>query len=159
QAPSAVPADEVTITDSFDNQDFADLIDSNLVWGNGIVRLRETISASQTTINDSGYEPRYSEPAATTYEAIVDGQGRLWHAQLTALPVYDPNTTITTTYDHASLDHEIYDLDIFSSGGKEYALIVSGGVYVYNLTDDTYTSVNVPGLDVFAYNTRQIVRD
>jgi len=158
-APSSVAADEIEVSETFDTQDNADSVDSTLVWGNGYIRLRESLTANNTLINNTNYEDRYTTVSASTYPTRRYTDGRIWHAQRQSLSVYNPTGGVTTTYELDSLPGNVGDFEIFTSGGDTYAIVVSNGLSIYNLTDDTFAVVNITGLNPITYGPRQILMD
>ncbi len=46
-------------TESFDNHDDHDIVSSDLIWGNGVLRLKEAMNPSRTTVLTGGFAPQY----------------------------------------------------------------------------------------------------
>lgn len=149
---------EFEYVDSFDSHIFQDISNTDLVWGNGQLRLREDIPSSRTLITDDNYLPKYSL-SRNRYKLIKDlvNPELLWFTTNQRVSSYNKQTQAITHLDPFALfgvanfggikdlqvsiyegdeilwiseDHAIYALNLNSNLGVRYPINTAPGSFV-----------------------------
>ncbi len=139
-----VPGD-YTFTESFDDTGHQDIPNSsNIVWGNGKLRLKEEFNPVRTAINTTEPCDKYGECRGNygIWQDPVDSNV-IWYNQFGKIYTYNTQTNTNTQFDYVT-DYslsQLGDLKGFSIGvyqGKKYLFM--SDIYrldVINLTDHT----------------------
>jgi len=157
EEPDDAAVSEVhTFSDTFTSHANQEVTESDLIWGNGKLRLKEDITTSREAIDTSGYLTRY-ETNYTTFSVIKDAQDPtiLWYVKKNKVFRYD--TVAETTSELLRSDFGLggsYDTigsvvsTVWDDGGVDKNLLWVGdayNVYVFNLTDDQAVQISALG--------------
>ncbi len=140
---------QFTYTESFDDTSKQDIPNSsNMVWGNGKLRLKEDITTSRTLINNANICGRY-EDCSGLWQIWQDpvNTNILWYYQGGKIYTYNTQTQTNTLFDYetdygiSALTQPLHGFALGVYGGKEYLWF--SDIYslsIVNLTD--HTSIN-----------------
>lgn len=153
---------EFSYEDSFDTHLFQDISNTNLIWGNGQLRLKENISVSRELISNDNYLPRYS-PSRNRFRIVQDlvNPNLIWFSTDQRVSSYNTQTNAITTLDTNALFGVaqfggIKDVQVSMYEGDQILWISEdGAMYVLNL--NTMEGVRRP-INYFA-NIGQFVPD
>lgn len=142
----------VTKTEEFINHTNHSLSESNLIWGNGRLRLKEDVTTSRTLLDSNNYPSRY-DPTYGKYMLKKDplNSNRLWYVRSHEIVSRNLTTNVFTVLDPTS-----YGLPAFGPGiewmelgvyqGKVYLWVSDGySLYIINTTDNVgvnYSNIN-----------------
>jgi len=153
---------EFTFEENFEstaNQDIPS--SSNIIWGNGKLRLKEDITVSRQLLNNTNICPRYGD-CRGLWEVWQDPQdsNMLWYYLGGQIYQYNKTTEVSTLFNYPALfgvNAMSSDLNGFALGvyeGKKYLWMSDiYRLYVFNLTDGvgfqnfTYTDIGAIRLD------------
>jgi hypothetical protein len=85
------------------NEDFQTSIrnlsaNTTAIWGNGIVRLRDTMTILETPVDTSGFAGRYESYLGSAYRISEGTNGLIWYVKENEFASYNRNTDVTTIY-------------------------------------------------------------
>lgn len=141
-----VPVDPqiVVQTETFNDHTNHALSESNLIWGNGRLRLRESITTSRTSIDTTNYPTKYINTAYNRYLVTKDpaDNNRIWYSRTGEIVSYNIQTNQSTLLNPASwgltnLSSPIQMIRPAVYNGKSYLWVSDYyRLQVYNLTDN-----------------------
>lgn len=149
-------------TEDFNDHTNHVLSESNLIWGNGRLRLRETISTVRTSIDTTNYPTKYQNTGYNKYLVEKDptNSNRIWYTRTSQVVSYDISTGQSTVLDPVSwgltnLDGPMQTIELSVLNGKTY--LWTSDLYrlqVYNLTDNVAVEISYYQLGSIVPDTR-----
>ncbi|MBP9700250.1 carboxypeptidase regulatory-like domain-containing protein [Candidatus Woesebacteria bacterium] len=136
---------EFTFSEAFDDYDNMDIPgSSNVIWGNGKLRLKETISTSLSVIHSADKCSRYADDCRGDWGVKPDPADAnvVWYMQGGKFFTYNTQTAVNTQFDYptqysiSALSGQINGWEIGIHNGKKY--FVAGDDYsmvIINITD------------------------
>ncbi len=152
-SPVNVDPELITETEDFEDHTNHVLSESNLIWGNGKLRLRETITTTRTSIDTTNYPTKYVNTAYNMYLIKSDpgNANRIWYSRTGEIVSYNISTDQVTplnptSWGLANLGAPIRSIEAVQLNGKTYLWVADGGkIQIYNLTDNTAIQINTGG--------------
>lgn len=146
-APISVTPEDTFMQETFDDDARNSVNDTTAIWGNGIIRLRETMGFSKQALNTTNFGAQYGNFFASLYR-VRRGTGNLiWYAKRTTITSFNTATNTSTEYDLSGNGiSEIYDIAQIESGGKILAAVASDtGLLLFNVSDNIRTFYDIAG--------------
>lgn len=128
--------------EQFESDEYQDVPNTTLVWGNGRLRLRENITIERTPIDTENFRTRY----ATDYNdySVVPGvtPNTLWYSKQDTVARYNITTDEITYLDHndygVSNFGTVNAIKEFTYEGDNYLVVTSDNdIFLLNITDTT----------------------
>jgi len=141
-----VDADPQIITETEDFVDHSNhvLSESNLIWGNGKLRLRETISTVRTSIDTTNYPSKYENTYYNRYDVKADpaNENLVWYARTGEVVSYNIsnnqiNVLDPTDWGLSEIGTPIQVVRPAEYNGKSYLWVADFyTLQIYNFTDN-----------------------
>lgn len=142
-APAATDPEEVTFVEDFTTRIRNALAYTNAIWGNGIVRLRDTISIVETALDTNNFGGRYESLLTRSTYRIAEGtQGLLWYVKENEFVSYNKNTGISTVFPSSQFGlNEFNDIAQVENVNGDILVWVTSrhGLLLVNVTNNTHT--------------------
>ncbi len=148
-SPSGASPEIVSFNEDFSTQARNALAYTDAVWGNGIVRLRDTVTFDKVPLDTTGFAPRYDDLTSYSSYRMSEGTDDLvWYVKQDEFASYNRTSGVTTSYPGSTYGlSEFNDIAQVKAGNGDVLVWVSSrlGLLLLNVTTNThtlYTTVN-----------------
>lgn len=158
--PVSVEPQLITETEDFNDHSNHVLSESNLIWGNGKLRLREDITTTRTSIDLTNYPSKYENTAYNRYVITKEAgnSDRIWYSRTGEIASYTISTNQVNVLNPgawglSNLGAPIQTVKTAILAGKTYLWVADlYRIQVYNLTDNE-------AVEIINYNTGTLLPD
>ncbi len=148
-SPSGASPEIVSFNEDFTTQARNALAYTDAVWGNGIVRLRDTVTFNKVPLDTTGFAPRYDDLTSYSSYRMSEGTDDLvWYVKQDEFASYNRTSGVITSYPGSTYGlSEFNDIAQVKAANGDILVWVSSrlGLLLLNVTTNThtlYTTVN-----------------
>ncbi len=147
--PSGASPEIVSFNEDFSTQARNAIAYTDAIWGNGIVRLRDTMIFNKTALDTTGFAPRYEDLTNYSSYRMTEGTDDLiWYVKQNEFTSYNKLTGVVTNYPGSNYGlSEFNDVAQVKAPNGDILVWVTSrlGLLLLNVTTNThtlYTTVN-----------------
>lgn len=162
-APSEVPAELVSFEEDFSTQLRNSIFFTDAIWGNGIVRLKETLGFTTTEIDTNNFAPRYGSLTNISDYDVVKGTANLiWYVKQNEFVSFDTQTQVMVVYPGSTYNmSQISTIEQTLSSTGDVLVWIAGrsGLSLFNVTDNVHIFYSANGFASGDYQPNRIALD